>query len=420
VSALSLYWRQVRGLRREVWTILAAGAALGFTWYGVSDTLLNLYLVRLGFGPRFVGLSAAVAILFYGLASIPAAILSRRLGFRRGMIAGILVWVGGSLALASSYLWPERVLPFWVVGTRLLASSGLALYWVSSAPYLAEVTAPGERPHAFSLMMSVNPLGTFLGSLVGGLLPGWIAGAQGGLAPGPYGAALALGMTVYLPVLWALARVDGGRPETSAQRAARGVGRIPYGALLMIGGVCFLRVGGEYAARTFFNVYADSVWLAPTASIGLAISIASLMTIPAPLLTPPLVRRWGRLPTVAWGALGVSASMLLLALGGSFPAASGAYVAMNVAAAMARSVWTLVIQESVGAEWRSVASGVANLFSGLGVSAMAGVGGVLAASLGYSSTFMTGAVLVGLGSGVLWLVHWRHTGRPRDAPGESG
>jgi len=40
---------------------------------GLSDAIVNLYLVRIGFGPQFVGTSAAAASLGYALAAMPGA-----------------------------------------------------------------------------------------------------------------------------------------------------------------------------------------------------------------------------------------------------------------------------------------------------------------------------------------------------------
>ena len=78
------YFQNFRRLRREAWTVLFAAVALGFTWVGLSDAVVSLYLVRLGFGPQFVGGSAAIASLGYALAAMPSAALTRRIGARRG------------------------------------------------------------------------------------------------------------------------------------------------------------------------------------------------------------------------------------------------------------------------------------------------------------------------------------------------
>ena len=88
-KVLSDYWRNVRAIGRDAWVIMAGATAFGFMWSGVSDAILNLFFVRMGYGPRFVGLSMATAALGYAAAALPAAIVSRRLGPRRAMIVGV-------------------------------------------------------------------------------------------------------------------------------------------------------------------------------------------------------------------------------------------------------------------------------------------------------------------------------------------
>jgi predicted MFS family arabinose efflux permease len=62
-----------------------------------------------------------------------------------------------------------------------------------------------------------------------------------------------------------------------------------------------------------------------------------------------------------------------------------------------------VTQEAVDPKWRSTASGVSNLASGVGVSGMSAVGGYMASGLGYRTTCMTGAAPEVLGALVFWL-----------------
>jgi len=166
--------------------------------------------------------------------------------------------------------------------------------------------------------------------------------------------------------------------------------------------ICALRVGGEFTARAFFSVHLDSTWAVSTARIGGALALSNLLSVPAPLVTPALVRRWGRVLTITVGATGVALTIVALGLSTTWVMASAAFVALTVVAAMTRSVWSLVVQEAVPEAWRATSAGVANLFSGLGTMAMSSVGGVMAASLGYRATFLTSAALVGLGAVVVW------------------
>jgi len=423
------YFQNFRRLRREAWIVLLASVALGFTWVGLSDAIVNLHLVRIGFGPQFVGTSAALASLGYALAAMPGAALARRIGARRGMIAGSLAWVGGMMLLSAADLVRAPLQESWIIAMRLVASSGLALNAVSSQPYLTTVTSPEERPHAFALVISLRPLGGFFGGLLGGLLPGLLVSLGLGpltaslSQPRPYGITLALGMLVFLPVVWWLWTLPRDDPKSMAARraaappAASGVGQkqdpdwdrlsarsrsAPYGVLAAIALVCALRVGGEFAARNFFSVYVDATWGITAAQIGSVVAVSSLLSIPAPLITPALVQRYGRVATIAAGAFGVALSIVLLAVGGSWAIASIAFITMSILAAVARSVWSLMIQESVDDVWRPTSAAVANLFSGLGNTIMSSVGGVLADGVGYRATFMTSAALVALGAVTVW------------------
>jgi predicted MFS family arabinose efflux permease len=319
------------------------------------------------------------------------------------MIAGSLAWSACTVALSVADLLPLSWREPWILALRFLANCGIALYSVSNMPFLTGVTTPEERPHAFALSFSLSPLGAFLGASLGGLLPGLFAAATGtSLAhPRPYGFAIAAGMLVYLPMIWALWKL----PEPGAGRGdpATKVSAMPYALLGAMALVSLLRVAGEFVTRTFFSVYLDTAWLVPTATIGAAIAVANLLTIPAPLLVPAIVERWGQVTPIVAASLGVACSIALLAVGGQWVIAAAAFVAMNVLAALARSVWMLLTQEYVDANWRSMAAGVTNLASGIGLAATSSAGGVLAAQQGYAATFGAGAVLVALGGLVVWL-----------------
>ena len=414
----------LRGTRREAWVVYGASIAQGVTWSGLSDAVLSLYLVRMGFGPEFVGSSAAMANLGSAVGAMPAAALSRKLGARRAMLLGCIMWASALAVLSLADIVSDPLRVMWVMTTRVVASLGLVLFMVSSQPYLTGVTAPDERPHAFAMVIALRPLGAVLGGAMGGILPVWFARLGGAFGsslagPRPYGMTLAVGVLVYIPVFWALATLPRDTPDAGPPRGVAAVAcaepqppawdrlaarlrPVPWGVLIAIAAVCALRVGGEFTARAFFSVYLDATWAVPVAQIGGAIGLSSLLTIPAPLVTPVLVRRWGRAATVAVSAAAVALSILLLAIGSNWLVASAAFIGLSVFGAMARSVWSLVIQESVSEGWRPVSAGVANLFSGLGTMAMTSVGGVLAATAGYRATFLTSAVLVALGAVVVW------------------
>ena len=47
-------WRILWTFNRSIWRYLIVWALLGFGYFGIQGVLLNLYLIRLGFGAAFI------------------------------------------------------------------------------------------------------------------------------------------------------------------------------------------------------------------------------------------------------------------------------------------------------------------------------------------------------------------------------
>ena len=123
------------------------------------------------------------------------------------VVAVILYLVGFGLLPLAEFV-PEGARSVWLVVTFMIAFVGGPFYWVNSSMYLMGVTDPEVRSHAFSLRTALLPLAGFVGSLIGGWLPGTASrrpGAEpggGGSLPGrpaTGGAALPAGAAGYAP-----------------------------------------------------------------------------------------------------------------------------------------------------------------------------------------------------------------------------
>src|SRR6476661_9454229 len=100
---------------------------------GIYSVLLNLFLVRLGYGPEQIGLINAAGTLTFALACLPAGVIGARWGSRRIMFLGLVLLAVGSLLLPLA----DTLSPAWRL-TWLLAQVsvlyvGLALYFVNTA-----------------------------------------------------------------------------------------------------------------------------------------------------------------------------------------------------------------------------------------------------------------------------------------------
>jgi len=75
------YLSAFRLFSRDARLYLMTAALFGFTVFGgIYAVLLNLYLLRLGYGPQFVGLINGTGQLAFAIFCLPAGALGRRWG----------------------------------------------------------------------------------------------------------------------------------------------------------------------------------------------------------------------------------------------------------------------------------------------------------------------------------------------------
>lgn len=134
------YLQQVRRFNRDVCLYLCSRAMVGFSYFGFHSVLFSFYLLRLGYGPGFVGLVNAAGFLTDALFSLPAGALGRRWGSRRMIIGGTgMMLVAITLPPLAQFM-PARLRAGWLLVTYALSWLGGALYTASGPPFLMAVT----------------------------------------------------------------------------------------------------------------------------------------------------------------------------------------------------------------------------------------------------------------------------------------
>src|SRR3954470_3309338 len=173
---------------------------------GIYAVLLNLFLVRLDYGPEQIGLINAAGALTFGLACLPAGVIGARWGSRQIMLLGLALLAVGSLLLPLADALPATWRLAWLLGQISVLDFGLALYFVNTAPFVMEAIRPEQRTHIFSLQTALLALAAFLGSLIGGFLPALIATllSISPTQPAPYRYALLVAGLALLPTMLAL------------------------------------------------------------------------------------------------------------------------------------------------------------------------------------------------------------------------
>jgi MFS family permease len=397
------YLGKLRLFGRDVRLYLISWALVQFAVSGILVVLLNLYLLRLGYGPEFVGLLNAAAALVFSVSCLPAGALGRRWGSRRPMIAGLSLFVVGIGLLPLAEFIPNTWQAGWLLASSILAYGGYALYVVNGSPFLMGSTTSAERDHAFSAQAALGALCGFAGSLVGGMLPGLFAATLGISLdqPAPYRYPLWVAAGSYVLALLALLPTREVRARQPQKREAE-TGRAPYGLIALLALVYLLCVAGWGAVQAFFNVYLDAELGLSTPLIGAVSAAGQLLSVPAALSAPLLMARWGKVRTFALGSLGVALSLLPLAFIPRWGAAGLGFMGMTALFWMADPTFMVYHQEIVAPGWRATASGAVMMAVGLSYSAMALAGGYLIGALGYRSLFLTGAGLTAAGALLFW------------------
>ena len=183
------YVSKLRLLSRDMRLLLATSTLIGFTVFGgIYTVLLNLYLLRLGYEARFIGLINGVGLLSSGLFSVPVGVVSERVGMRRMLILSMILGTIGFVALPCAEFAPAGLRSAWLLATYFVGNLGIRAWAVNACPFLTAATSEQERSHAFSSSFGLASVGAFIGSLVASFVPGAFAALlESSLAePAPY------------------------------------------------------------------------------------------------------------------------------------------------------------------------------------------------------------------------------------------
>ncbi len=417
------YWRVVRGFERSIVLWLAAWAFIGFAYFGIQSVLLNLYLLRLGFGTEFIGVLIGSGQLVWAALALPAGIVGSRIGLRQAMVASLVLIAACTGLLLAVEALPREVWVYWLFGCWIAMWVGAALWTVNTTPYLMAVASPEERNYAFSAQLAILSAAALFGSLVAGVLPGALASWLGGslAESAPYRWVLLLVPPMYLFAALLLSRAKMTAPTRDETRSAAR-SRPPVYLFLLFGLVIFLERWGEGSVRAFFNVYLDSALRVDTVQIGVLLGVAQVVPIFAALVSPALLARAGPAGAYVLACVGQTGALLLLGASPMLAGASLGFVGVMTTVGLVGPAMTLLSQESVMPRWRTTMSAVNTIGQALGWAIAAAAGGYLVASIGFGGMFFVGGIFA-LASGALVFVVGRLAllrDRPTSLPALAG
>jgi MFS family permease len=200
--------RGLKGLPRIVW-LLGFASLFNDVSSEAIFPLLPLYLASLGGGMRYLGLVEGAADALAAAVKVVAGRISDR-GPRRLLVVG-----GYAIPAVARAGIAAALLPWQVLGSRLLDRVGKGIRSAPRDALLADAARQGDTGRAFGLQRSMDHLGAAIGPLVASALL-----ARGLSLGGTFAVAAALGLVAPLVLLVRLKDAPRSAPADPPPRPA--------------------------------------------------------------------------------------------------------------------------------------------------------------------------------------------------------
>lgn len=376
--------------------------SMGALARGAFGVIQGLYILSLGFSETVLGTILSARMLSAAAFSIPAGMVSDRIGRRPVLIAaGLLTTVGYlGMAIASS--------PGLMVLFSCVLGFAEACQMTSGAPLLAESSTSEDRAKLFGVNFSLSMGVNMVGSLLGGFLPQQLRSL--GMVRS-YRLSLALFSLVTL--LGVIPTLKMREEKKSSAGAAELIGAagdeirelVRTASTRAVWNLLFYNVLIGFGAGMvipYFNVFLTRKLGITSDLVGLILSLSQGATAIAGLVAPILATRYGRVPTVVGTQLASILFLLLIALPPNVYLVSFALFMRSALMNMSNPVASGFSMEVVEPEKRGKMSSLMRIADNVTRSGSAAVAGYIMANWSYEVPYFFTAILYVLASVIYW------------------
>jgi MFS family permease len=433
MGMLSSFVDPFRALSRNAQLYLISNAIQAVT-AGALAVIYTLYLSALGYSASFIGLVLIVATVGGGIGIVPSQPLVNRFGWRT-----MLIWsdIIGGVAIFLQLILPTPPL---LILTSVALGASVAIVLVINAPFLAANSTTRDRTALYGLNNALQFLASIIGSLLGGVLPGWFAahairdfGLPQAFSPllaaNPQARAYQLALLVLgalaipsiIPIF--LLSEQPRKRTTASQRSGAHPWRqrldnwrvqLHVGVRGVIGRFSLFQALLGFGAGLwfpYFNIYVVKHLGLPTALYGVLTAVATVLLAVASLIAAPLSERFGKVPTIVISHL---CALPFLVLMGAIPVLGVVCVAYLIRSTLANIPGPPLqsfLMDAVPERERVIANGVYNVSWQIAWALGAGAGGLIVNALGYQAPMLIAVPWYGAAALLFAWFFWR--GRPR-------
>ncbi len=310
---LSLFSRNVR-------LYLTGSFFLGLTFSSYL-LLLNLYFREQGVGEAFIGKVLSFGALGMTLASIPAAIILRRIRLKGILIFASVVYSGAIFSLTHLPISSNLVM------LSFLGGAMMSFNRVAAGPFYYRNTGQKERTHVFSLSFGVM----LLSSMIGSLLFGWMVSALSTYLADPIAAyrwtflvSCLFGVAAIIP--FGMIRAADPSEEDRGADLSWSLFKRQFPLYFRLFLPHFIVGTGAGLIIPFLNLYFRDRFEQPTDKIGIFYFAVNLTMLLGILAGPILVRKVGMIRSIVFTQLLSMPFMVILAFTYSLPLAVAAFL----------------------------------------------------------------------------------------------
>jgi MFS family permease len=376
------------GLDRDGRSLFVLRTARMFA-YGFLAVVLVLYLDAIGLDPLAIGVVLTLTLLGDTVISLWLTTNADRLGRRRVLVAGAVLMVLAGVVFASTSWLPLLILAG-AIGVISPTGNEVGPFLAVEQAGLAQIVPDRRRTATFAWYNVAGYVATATGSLVAGLISGWLLG--GGLDPAAAYRAVVVGYAL-IGILMAIGawrlgpRIEAPPAVVRDDGIRRRFGLHRSKAVVLKLSVLFSldAFGGGFIPQSLMAYWFHLQYGVEPALLGAIFFGANLLAAVSSLSAARIAARFGLINTMVFTHIPSNVLLILVPLMPTLPLAIAVLLLRFSLSQMDVPTRQSYVMAVVDPDERSAAAGVTGIARTTGAAISPSISSVLVASAGYAA-----------------------------------